>query len=91
MPTHSFFFGLTWHAHADRTEGLVLFVGFLAIIGSFLLSYTADKYDHLMGRQIRQGKGLRVGRDIRGLHHISRCCAQSTFLGATGDRRDDEP
>ena len=58
-------FGLTWHAHADRTEGLVLFVGFLAIIGSFLLSYTADKYDHLMGRQIRQGKGLRVGRDIR--------------------------
>ena len=58
-------FGLTLHAHADRTEGLVLFVGFLAIIGSFLLSYTADKYDHLMGRQIRQGKGLRVGRDIR--------------------------
>ncbi len=58
-------FGLTWHAYADRTEGLVLFVGFLAIIGSFLLSYTADKYDHLMGRQIRQGKGLRLGRDIR--------------------------
>jgi CDP-L-myo-inositol myo-inositolphosphotransferase len=58
-------FGLTWHAYADRTEGLVLFVGFLAIIGSFLLSYTADKYDHLMGRQIRRGKGLRLGRDIR--------------------------
>ncbi len=58
-------FGLTWHAYADRTEGVVLFVGFLAIIGSFLLSYTADKYDHLMGRQIRQGKGLRLGRDIR--------------------------
>ncbi|MCH8311898.1 MAG: NTP transferase domain-containing protein [Nitrospinae bacterium] len=58
-------FGLTWHAHADRTEGLVLFVGFLAIIGSFLLSYTADKYDHLMSRQIRQGRGLRIGRDIR--------------------------
>jgi len=58
-------FGLTWHAYVDRTEGLVLFVGFLAIIGSFLLSYTADKYDHLMGRQIRQGIGLRLGRDIR--------------------------
>ncbi len=58
-------FGLTWHAHTDRTEGIVLFVGFLAIIGSFLLSYTADKYDHLMSRQIRQGRGLRIGRDIR--------------------------
>jgi len=58
-------FGLTWHAYADRTEDLVLFVGFMAIIGSFLLSYTADKYDHLMVHQIRQGKGLRLGRDIR--------------------------
>jgi len=58
-------FGLTWHAYGDRTEGLVLFVGFMAIIGSFLLSYTADKYDLLMSRQIRQGKGLRMGRDIR--------------------------
>jgi len=58
-------FGLTWHAYADRTEGLVLFVGFMAIIGSFMLSYTADKYDHLMSLQIRQGKGLRMGRDIR--------------------------
>jgi len=58
-------FGFTWHAYADRTEGLVLFVGFLAIIGSFLLSYTADKYDRLMDRQIRQGRGLRLGRDIR--------------------------
>ena len=58
-------FGLTWHAYGDRTEGLVLFVGFMAIIGSFLLSYTADKYDLLMSRQIRQGKELRVGRDIR--------------------------
>ncbi len=58
-------FGLTWHAYADRTESLVLFIGFLAIIGSFLLSYTADKYDALMSRRIRQGKGLRMGRDIR--------------------------
>ncbi|MFQ5481883.1 MAG: hypothetical protein ACE5ER_03900, partial [Nitrospinaceae bacterium] len=58
-------FGLTWHAYGDRTEGLVLFAGFMAIIGSFSLSYTADKFDHLMGRQIRQGKGLRLGRDIR--------------------------
>ena len=58
-------FGLTWHAFSERTESVVLFIGFLAIIGSFMLSYTADKYDRLMSRQIRQGKGLRLGRDVR--------------------------
>ena len=58
-------FGLTWHAYADRTDSLVLLSGFLAIIGSFLLSYTADKYDRLMGNRIMRGKGLRLGRDVR--------------------------
>ena len=58
-------FGLTWHAYADRTESLVLLSGFLAIIGSFLLSYTADKYDGLMREHIIYGKGLRLGRDVR--------------------------
>ncbi len=58
-------FGLTWHAYSERTESVVLFIGFLAIIGSFMLSYTADKYDRLMSRRIRQGKGLRLGRDVR--------------------------
>ncbi len=58
-------FGLTWHAYADRTDSLVLLSGFLAIIGSFLLSYTADKYDRLMRNRIIRGKGLRLGRDVR--------------------------
>lgn len=58
-------FGLTWHAYADRTESVVFFIGFLAIIGSFLLSYTADKYDNLMNDQIQRWKGLRLGRDVR--------------------------
>ena len=59
-------FGLTWHAYSERTESVVLFIGFMAIIGSFMLSYTADKYDRLMSHQIRQGKGLlRLGRDVR--------------------------
>ena len=58
-------FGLTWHAIAGGPESLVLVAGFLAIIGSFMLSYTADKYDHLMRRQFISGKGWRMGRDIR--------------------------
>ncbi len=60
-------FGLTWHLLAETPSGLVLFTGFLAIIGSFMLSYTADKYDGLMRRRIEAAgrPGLRIGRDIR--------------------------
>ena len=58
-------FGLTWHALAGGVDKLVLFTGFLAIIGSFMLSYTADKYDRLMRPRFTTGKGLRMGRDIR--------------------------
>ena len=58
-------FGLMWHAYADRTNGLILLFGFLAIIGSFMLSYTADKHDSLMRDRANRGWGLRMGRDIR--------------------------
>lgn len=60
-------FGLTWHLLATKTSGLVIFIGFMAIIGSFMLSYTADKYDSLMRRRIEAGgrAGLRLGRDVR--------------------------
>ena len=58
-------FGLTWYAYADTPQGLVLVIGFLAIIGSFMVSYTADKYDHLMATQISRGRGFRLGRDVR--------------------------
>ena len=44
---------------------LVLCIGFLAIMGSFVLSYTADKYDHRMQARIQQGFHFRMGRDIR--------------------------
>jgi CDP-L-myo-inositol myo-inositolphosphotransferase len=54
-----------WHAYADKTDGLILLIGFLAIIGSFMLSYTADKHDSFMRDQIIYGKGLRLDRDIR--------------------------
>ncbi len=58
-------FGLTWHVLAGGSDSLVMFVGFLAIIGSFMLSYTADKYDGLMRSRFDRGKGWRMGRDIR--------------------------
>lgn len=58
-------FGLTWHAFAGGANRLALFVGFLAIIGSFVLSYTADKYDGLMRTRFTTGRSLRIGRDVR--------------------------
>ncbi len=58
-------FGLTWHAFVARDASIVLIVGFLAIVGSFMNSYTADKYDRLMQSRFEQGKGIRIGRDVR--------------------------
>lgn len=58
-------FGLMWHVYADKMDNLILFIGFMAIIGSFVLSYTADKYDSLMRERIRKGREFRVGREAR--------------------------
>jgi CDP-L-myo-inositol myo-inositolphosphotransferase len=58
-------FGLTWHVFAAGGDGLTLFVGFMAIIGSFMNSYTADKYDGLMRSRLHSGRGIRIGRDVR--------------------------
>ena len=60
-------FGMTWHLLAINPNGIALFTGFMAIIGSFMLSYTADKYDNLMRKRIEGGKrgGFRLGRDMR--------------------------
>ena len=71
-------FGLTWHLLAVDVNGWILFIGFMAIIGSFMLSYTADKYDNLMRDRLRAGgrAGLRMGRDVRVFF---------IFLGAVAD------
>jgi len=46
------------------TEPIVLLLSFsAAIIGSYLLSYTADKYDYLM--QLNLIRSIRLGRDLR--------------------------
>lgn len=59
-------FGLTWYVYSLSGTLLSLFIGFLAIIGTFMNSYTADKYDGLMMKKIGQkGSYFRIGRDVR--------------------------
>lgn len=60
-------FGLSWHVAAEQGGSWIAVVGFMAIVGSFMLSYTADKYDNLMRQRIEAGgqAGLRMGRDVR--------------------------
>ncbi|MCH7516196.1 MAG: NTP transferase domain-containing protein [Bacteroidetes bacterium] len=60
-------FGLTWHEYMINDGNLILIIGFMAIIGSFMLSYTADKYDNLMNERIASGGTwqIRIGRDVR--------------------------
>lgn len=59
-------FGLTYYVYFTSRNFLALFIGFLAIIGTFMNSYTADKYDGLMKRKLRPGKYyFRMGRDVR--------------------------
>ena len=59
-------FGLTYYAYFPGENLLYLLMGFLAIIGSFMNSYTADKYDGLMKKKLGPGKHyFRIGRDVR--------------------------
>ena len=59
-------FGLTYYAYFLGENLLYLLIGFLAIIGSFMNSYTADKYDGLMKKKLGPGKHyFRIGRDVR--------------------------
>ncbi|RLB26364.1 MAG: hypothetical protein DRG66_06925 [Deltaproteobacteria bacterium] len=59
-------FGLTYYVYSPSGNLLYLFVGFFAIIGTFMNSYTADKYDGLMKKKIgSKGHYFRIGRDVR--------------------------
>ena len=59
-------FGLTYYVFFLEQNLLYLFIGFLAIIGAFMNSYTADKYDGLMKKNLTRGKHyFRIGRDVR--------------------------
>ncbi|MFQ5880997.1 MAG: NTP transferase domain-containing protein [Candidatus Methylomirabilales bacterium] len=58
--------GLTYSVYLTHETFLIIFIGFLAIFGSFMNSYTADKYDGLMKRKLEPGKHyFRIGRDLR--------------------------
>ena len=58
--------GLIWHLHSSRGGLLPLSIGLLAITGTFMNSYTADKYDGFMKKRIRAGRAyFRMGRDVR--------------------------
>ena len=70
-------FGLMWHEFASTGTHLALVLGFAAIVGSFMNSYTADKYDGLMARRLRGASYFRLGRDVRVL---------VIFLGALLDQ-----
>ena len=48
-----------------RIEAFVVLLGFAAIVGSFLNSYTADKYDGLMAQRLQGTSYFRLGRDVR--------------------------
>jgi len=59
-------FGLTYYVYFLSENLLCLVIGFLAIIGTFMNSYTADKYDGLMKKRIGlKGHYFRMGRDVR--------------------------
>ncbi|MCZ6588567.1 MAG: CDP-alcohol phosphatidyltransferase family protein, partial [Alphaproteobacteria bacterium] len=58
-------FGLTWHEFAATGTNLSILLGFAAIVGSFLNSYTADKYDGLMAQRLQGASYFRLGRDVR--------------------------
>jgi len=58
-------FGLMWHEFAATGTNLSVALGFAAIVGSFLNSYTADKYDGLMAQRLQGASYFRLGRDVR--------------------------
>ncbi|MGE4561640.1 MAG: NTP transferase domain-containing protein [Rhodospirillales bacterium] len=58
-------FGLMWHEFAATGTALSVVLGFGAIVGSFLNSYSADKYDGLMAKRLQGASYFRLGRDLR--------------------------
>ena len=59
-------FGLTYHVYSLSENHLSLLIGFMAILGAFMNSYTADKYDGFMKRKLGLGEHyFRMGRDVR--------------------------
>ncbi len=59
-------FGLICHIYFLNDNFLYIIVGFLALTGTFMNSYTADKYDTLMKKRLGpKDYYFRIGRDVR--------------------------
>jgi CDP-L-myo-inositol myo-inositolphosphotransferase len=58
-------FGLIYYVYSIHDSFLHVGIGFLAVIGSFMNSYTADKCDSLTREKLNSKRQLRIGRDIR--------------------------
>ena len=56
---------MMWHEFAATGTKLSVVLGSAAIVGSFLNSYTADKYDGLMAHRLQGASYFRLGRDVR--------------------------
>ncbi|MFQ5846159.1 MAG: CDP-alcohol phosphatidyltransferase family protein [Candidatus Methylomirabilales bacterium] len=58
--------GLTFQVYSTNVHFLIVLIGFLAILGTFMNSYTAEKFDRFMQRRLPHGKYyFRMGRDLR--------------------------
>jgi len=60
-------FGLI-HGHWILHHNIAIWtIGFIALMGSFLNSYTADKYDAIFRKRVKEKEvnGMRMGRDVR--------------------------
>jgi len=58
-------FGFSYYAYVTGAGIWAWIIGFLAMIGSFMNSYTADKFDGFMRTKVSAGKVIRIGRDVR--------------------------
>jgi CDP-L-myo-inositol myo-inositolphosphotransferase len=59
-------FGLICHIYFLNDNFLYIIIGFFALIGTFINSYTADKYDALVKKRLGPKRVyFRIGRDVR--------------------------
>lgn len=59
-------FGISYYLYQPGRDFIYIIIGFLAIMGTFLNSYTADKYDSVMKKKLKaKSRFFRLGRDVR--------------------------
>jgi len=56
-------FGLTYYVYVTNNNFMYIVIGFLAIMGTIMTSYTSDKYNHFMKIHLRSY--FKITRDVR--------------------------